>query len=233
MRIFRIGAAFAASCVTALLTIGLPLAFAADETDHPVFSSDRPLELHLEISPDEYRALQPAGAGFGGGGPGGPDAQGRPPKRSAKVSEKARDTVRNRFGTAFPWVQATVSFEGKSWKKVGVRYSGDGSYMAAGNNLKRPLRLEFTRFGGAPFHGLAAIDLHSGTQDPSRVRESLAFDLCRAAGVEAPRTGLAEVTLSVPGKLDHEPLGLYTLVEVVDGVFARDRFGTDSGLLAH
>lgn len=208
----------------------MPLAAAADETAHPVFQSDRPMGLHLEIAPDEFRDLQPAGAAFGGG-PGGPDAQGRPPKRSSPAENKVRETVRNRFGTAFPWVQATLTVDGKIWKKIGMRYAGDGSYLAAGNNLKRPLRLEFTRFGGNEFHGLRALDLHSGTQDSSRVRETLAFALCRQAGIPAPRTGLAEVTLSVPGKYDQEPVGLYTIVEAVDPVFLNSRFGTDSGLL--
>ena len=38
----------------------------------------------------------------------------------------------------------------------------------------------------------------------------------RAAGVPAPRTAYAEVTLTVPGKFDREYLGLYTVIEQVD-----------------
>src|SRR5262249_41566243 len=61
--------------------------------------------------------------------------------------------------------------------------------------------------------------------------EALAFAVFRAAGVTAPRTAYAEVTLTVPGSHTKEYLGLYVLVEDVDQVFIRDRFKTDKGLL--
>ena len=47
----------------------------------------------------------------------------------------------------------------------------------------------------------------------------------------APRTALAEVTLTVPGEHQKAYLGLYTLVEPVDRAFLKDRFHTDKGLL--
>jgi spore coat protein CotH len=55
--------------------------------------------------------------------------------------------------------------------------------------------------------------------------------LFREAGVPAPRTALAELTLTVPGRYEKAYLGLYTLVEPVDGAFLKDRFHTDKGLL--
>ena len=67
--------------------------------------------------------------------------------------------------------------------------------------------------------------------DPAKAREALAFAVFRAAGVPAPRTAFAEVTLTVPGKYDKEYLGLFTVVENVDKRFLADRFGTDKGLL--
>ncbi len=53
----------------------------------------------------------------------------------------------------------------------------------------------------------------------------------RAAGVPAPRTAFAEVTLTVPDRYKKEYLGLYTLVEQVDRRFLKDHFQTDKGLL--
>ena len=67
--------------------------------------------------------------------------------------------------------------------------------------------------------------------DPSKCRETLGYAMYRAAGVPAPRTALAEVRLTVPGKYDKELLGVYTVVEEVDKPFLRDHFGTDKGLL--
>src|SRR4029077_12409433 len=52
-----------------------------------------------------------------------------------------------------------------------------------------------------------------------------------AAGVPAPRTAFAEVTLTVPGKYDKEYVGLYAVVEDVAKPVLLDRFGTDKGLL--
>ena len=74
--------------------------------------------------------------------------------------------------------------------------------------------------------------LQSGALDPTKAREALAFALFREAGVPAPRTAMAEVTLTVPGEHDKAYLGLYTLVEPVDRAFLKDRFHTDKGLLA-
>src|SRR5256885_38281 len=65
----------------------------------------------------------------------------------------------------------------------------------------------------------------------AKVREPLSYAVFRAAGVPAPRTAYAEVTLTVPGKYDKEYVGLYTLVEQVDKVFLKDRFKKAGGLL--
>ena len=52
---------------------------------------------------------------------------------------------------------------------------------------------------------LDEVVLTRGSQrlmDPTRGREALAYAVFRAAGVPAPRTAFAEVTLTVPGKYD-------------------------------
>ena len=53
----------------------------------------------------------------------------------------------------------------------------------------------------------------------------------RDAGVPAPRTALAEVTLTVPGEHQNAYLGLCTLVEPVDQAFLKDRLHAEKGLL--
>jgi hypothetical protein len=49
--------------------------------------------------------------------------------------------------------------------------------------------------------------------------------------VPAPRTALAELIVTVPGRFDKEYFGLYTVVESVDKAFLRRNFKTDKGLL--
>src|SRR4029077_5794454 len=98
-------------------------------------------------------------------------------------------------------------------KKIGVRYAGDITYFASARGLKRPLKIEFNKFGVLSFHGLTSLDLHAMPMDPAKGREVLAYSVFRAVGVPAPRTAFAELTLTVPGKFDKEYLGLYTVVE--------------------
>src|SRR5262249_49181275 len=158
---------------------------------------------HLEISAKEYEAMQPPAVGFG--------PPGAPPARPAPKDRRASE--RNLFGTEFRWVQCDLSVEGRTYKKVGVRYAGDITYFASSQGLKRPLKIEFNRFGDQQFHGLTSLQLHAMPMDPAKGREVLAFSVFRAAGVSAPRTAFAEVSLTVPGKYDKEYLGLYAVVE--------------------
>jgi putative membrane-bound dehydrogenase-like protein len=217
------------NCFCAVLGLALSNAL-ADEPADKFFDATHVWSIHLELVPDEYRALQPA-AGFGF--PGGPPPAGGPetaPPTANTDGETPRATESNLFGVAFPWVRAEMTVGGESSGTIGLRYAGDAGYLAAAGNLKRPLKFEFERFGGRPFRGLRAINLHAGALDPSKLRESVALAAFRAAAVPAPCTTLAEVTLTVPGEYDRALLGLYTVVEEVDGAFLEDRLGTAEGL---
>jgi putative membrane-bound dehydrogenase-like protein len=194
-----------------------------DKEGKGVFGQTKVWAVHLEIPAAEYAAMQPPAVGFGF--PGGPP----PPKAKAKRDDRPGE--QNLFGTRFPWAHGNLTADGKTFKKVGVRYAGDMSYFASARGLKRPLHIELNRFGDQQWHGLTALQLHAMPTDPAKGREALAYAVFRAAGVPAPRTAFAEVTLTVPGKYNKEYLGLYTLVENVDRRFLADRFGTDKGLL--
>jgi putative membrane-bound dehydrogenase-like protein len=178
--------------------------------------------LDIEIPADEYRAMQPPAPA---GAPGGPPPAPRPKKPGERESE------RNLFGVEFPWASGTLTAEGKTLRGVGLRYAGNASYMASAGGLKRSFVVDLDRADQAEFHGLRAMQLEAGALDPTKARQALAFALFREAGVPAPRTALAEVTLAVPGEHRNAYLGLYTLVEPVDRAFLKDRFGTDKGLL--
>jgi len=188
-----------------------------------VFGQTKLWAVHLEIPAKEYEAMQPPAGGFG--------FPGAPPAPAPKDPKDKRDSERNLFGTEFPWAQGEFTTDGKTYKKVGVRYAGEVTYFASSRGLKRPLKIEFNRFDDQQFHGLTSLHLHSMPMDPTKGREVLAYAVFRAAGVPAPRTAFAEVTLTVPGKYDKEYLGLYALVENVDKRFLEDRFQSDKGLL--
>ncbi|QJX00428.1 PVC-type heme-binding CxxCH protein [Frigoriglobus tundricola] len=185
-----------------------------------VFGPTKIWTIHLEIPAKEFDAMQPA---FSGG-------FGPPPKKAEKKDGPKRASEKNLFGTDFPWVEADFTAGGRTLKKVGVRYAGDITYFVSAGGLKRPLKIAFDNFSDQTFEGLSAVQLHAMPLDPSNAREALAYSVFRAAGVPAPRTAFAEVTLTVPGKHDKEPLGLFTVVENVDARFFADRFGSDKGL---
>src|SRR5262245_11184084 len=211
------------TAVIVALPPGVPAADTPASKGEPgTFGPTKVWAIHLEMSTKQYEAMQPPPGGFGP--PGGPL-----PKKT--VAQEMRDSERNLFGTEFPWVQGDLTVDGKSIKRVGIRYAGEITYFASARGLKRPLKIDVARFAKQDLSRLAAIHLHAMPLDPAKAREALGFAAFRDAGVPAPRTAFAEVTLSVPGRFDRELLGLYTVVEDVDRRFLADRFGTDKGLL--
>src|SRR5215813_13270545 len=79
-----------------------------------VFGTTRVWRIHLDIPATEYAAMQPAPDGFG--------FPGTPPGAPAPKKDR-RDSEQNLFGTVFPWAEADCTVAGKTYKKVGVRYS--------------------------------------------------------------------------------------------------------------
>jgi len=118
-----------------------------------------------------------------------------PPKVEPKPGEVKRETHRSAFGMEFPWAVASLTAEGKTIEKVGLRYKGNSTYGATARNLKRSLKVDIDRHDeAARFHGLKSLSLHSEVMDATRSREALAYSIYRAAGVPAPRTAFAEVS---------------------------------------
>jgi hypothetical protein len=223
----RIGAA--ALALGAAAAVGVPGGPAAARAPKPapgagVFGDTKVLRIALALPAKEYEAMQPPGGG--GGFPGGPA---NPP---AKKADPARDSDRSVFGTEFPWVRGSFAADGTTVGNVGLRYKGNSTYLAAARGAKRSFKVEFDHYDpDGRFAGLKTLNLHCGVHDPSKIRETVAYAVFRAAGVPAPRTALAEVTLTVPGRYEAELLGLYTAVEQVGKPFLRAHYGTDAGLL--
>src|SRR5262245_3187270 len=136
------------------------------------------------------------------------------------------------MGIDFKEGKAVLQFEGQNWGEVSIRFKGNSSFNIARNTLKRSLKLDFNDAEkGRKFFGTTKLNLNNGAMDPSVLREALAYDVFRRAGVPASRTAFARVFITVPGKYEHEYAGLYTAVEQVDGTFLKARFGEKSGLL--
>lgn len=166
------------------------------------------------------------------------DAMAPPPGQETSVvmnlqgQEGMRNGVAGAMGLDFKYVHADLEFEGKRFTDVGVRYKGNGTFMAARNSLKRSFKIDINRYvKGQKFAGLSTLNLHCAVVDGSWMNEVLAHRLFRDSGVPAPRTSYARVFITVPGKYDHKLLGLYSLVENVDKAFLEANFKTREGTI--
>ena len=106
------------------------------------------------------------------------------------------------------YVRAAVRFGGRTVDKVRIRFKGHRAME--GWDGKPAFKLRFNKTKGGHFLGLKNIVLNNMVEDPTMMREVLGYRLYAAAGVVAPRTGYAQV--SVNGK----PFGLYLLLEGID-----------------
>ena len=107
-------------------------------------------------------------------------------------------------------------------EQVGFRLRGNTSRMAA----KKSFKLDLNAFvPGRQWNGLEKVNLNGEHNDPSMVRARTVWDVFRAAGLPAPRTG--HVALYV----NNEYRGVYVHVEHVDEEWVRKRFADDGGNL--
>jgi hypothetical protein len=136
------------------------------------------------------------------------------------------------------YVPATVTFEGRSWQKVGFRFRGNATLAQTwrAGKTKLPFRLDFDELeqadpsiAGQRFYGFKALALMNNWGDASYVREKVADDLFRAAGVPAPRAAFYRLFLD----LGRGPVyaGLYTVVEIPGKPMLGATFGDDGGNL--
>jgi spore coat protein H len=189
------------------------------------FEPTRVWAVHITIPAKEYEAMQPVTRGLFAW-------FNAPAAKPTEPGGPIRQVHRNTFNTDLAFAKGDVTVDGHTFAGVGVRYKGNGTISDAAHTAKKSFKIDLGHFGGAGrLHGSKTINLHCGVTDPSKCREPLGYALYRAAGVPAPRTALAEVRLTVPGKFDGELLGVYTAVEPVDKPFLRAHFGTDEGLL--
>src|SRR5262245_45328264 len=176
---------------------------AQKDSPEQVFGLDRVWSIHLTIQPKDWQTMQPTrrGGPFGGGGfgPGG-FGPGRPKEKEKEKAKPAEDDADRRahglFGMDFAYVKCTVEVDGKTYKDVGIRFKGSGTYISAQGRLKLPFKIDFDRYvEGQTFKGLKKIALNNNAMEPTALREVLAYPVFRALGVAAPRTAYAAVTL--------------------------------------
>jgi spore coat protein CotH len=117
---------------------------------------------------------------------------------------------------------ADVTIDGETVRQVGIRSRG----AASRNSLKPGLKLDFNRYvPSQKFHGYKSLVLDNLTQDPSMLRERLAYHVFEAMGIPAPQNAFTRLTVN------GEYWGVYALVEPVSKPFLSARLGEDEGNL--
>ena len=181
-----------------------------------VFEENSIKELHIEISETNWSAMQS-------------DLDENMPSGNVPGADVDFDPV---------WVPATVTFEGKDWYKVGIRYKGNSTLRNAyqSGTVKYPFKLDFDEFEddfpqieNQRFYGFKQLNLSNNDSDESFMREKIAADLFRDFGIPSARTAFYAVYLDRGD--GSQFIGLYTLVEEVDDSVPDSQFSDDNGNL--
>jgi len=138
------------------------------------------------------------------------------------------------------YVPVTVSYDGRTWVSVGMRYKGNSSLFMSAMRPgagKVPFRLDFDRYEDEVpatldqrFYGFQKLTFSSNYSDDSMLKEVLATEVFRDQGVPAARAAFYRIFVDT-GNGD-EYWGLYTMIEdPADGAMLEAQFGDDDGNL--
>jgi spore coat protein CotH len=117
---------------------------------------------------------------------------------------------------------ADLTIDGETTRQVGLRSRGSASR----NGVKPALKVDFNKYvAEQEFHGYKTLVLDNLAQDPSMLRERLAFQVFEAMGLPAPSNAFTRLTVN------GEYWGVYSLVEPVSKPFLKARIGEESGNL--
>jgi hypothetical protein len=133
------------------------------------------------------------------------------------------------------WMEATLTYASYRWTRVAVRWKGHASLAGAWSNHigKLSMRVKLDHYDGEVlgqrFFGFDGFVLNAGYKDDSLIRDKVAADILREAGVPAPRGSFAQVYIDLGDGPFY--MGMYTMVEKVEDQMLRSQIGTSSGNL--
>lgn len=107
---------------------------------------------------------------------------------------------------------------------IAIRLKGNSSYGHPGN--KKSFKVDFNDYvSGQKYDGMKKLNFNNGFKDPTFMREKIFMDMCRAAGIPAPRVNYCNVYFN------DVFWGFYSFIEQVDKEFIQSNFANDDGNL--
>ena len=215
------------------VAVTLPVEAQSSKNSDSLFGMRNVLDVHLRFDAPEWKKLQPADDvnwDFGDAIQG--VIEDSTAGRNFHSEKSSRPGLAGYMGVDHEYGMADVTIGDQTVREVGVRYKGNGTFMAGRASRKFSFKIDFNEYhDDQEFRGLTKINLNNSVTDPSMLREALSYALFREAGVPASRTGWAKVYLTDGGQADHKYMGLYLVVEQVDKRFLKRVYGSPMGLL--
>ncbi|KAA1155852.1 CotH kinase family protein [Pseudoalteromonas distincta] len=122
--------------------------------------------------------------------------------------------------------ETAITFNGVTLDSVAIRTKGGSSLSSVANSSsdRYSFKVDINEYvSGQKFFGLKKFTLQNSFNDPSYMREVIAYDLMDEMGVPTPEH--AYVNFYVNGEL----FGLYLMVEAIDGEFLEKHFANSNG----
>ena len=122
--------------------------------------------------------------------------------------------------------ETAITFNGVTLDSVAIRTKGGSSLSSVANSSsdRYSFKVDINEYvSGQKFFGLKKFTLQNSFNDPSYMREVIAYELMDEMGVPTPEH--AYVNFYVNGEL----FGLYLMVEAVDGEFVEKHFTNSNG----
>jgi hypothetical protein len=178
--------------------------FAPTDPAGRLFDPDHVVEVSLEIAPADWETLR---------------RQNRTWWDVAAAPDKA--CLVQPFAKPFDWFAATATVDGTRRERVAVRKKG---FLGSLNADRPALKVRFDRFvAGQTLAGLQRLTLNNSVQDPTWLKQCLAYRVFERAGLPVPYCNFAHVTVN------GRDLGLYVHVESIDRRWVRRYFPRDEG----
>ncbi|MCU0338380.1 MAG: CotH kinase family protein [Spirosomaceae bacterium] len=140
------------------------------------------------------------------------------------------------FGEDPEYVATSVKFNGKTWNHVGFRLKGNSTLNTTwgAGSYKLPFRLKMDEYEDKypdikdqRLYGFKELSMSPAAKDASLIREKVASDIFRMAGIAAAQTAFYKVYIDFGEGPKY--CGVYTMVELPEDNFVKAQLGEENG----